>query len=142
MSALGFIGDNSAVPGVIKQLKHPDPSVRKVAAYVLGAIKDPSAAHDLQIALNDVKDEVRWNAAMALARMDDPAGADILVSLLDRGYVDSAPDMTPEQRVELMVNASQVPGTSEISSRHVDKIDRTQPERSKSGSAQCRLWKR
>jgi len=105
LSALGFIGDNSAVPGVIKQLKHPDPSVRKVAAYVLGAMKDPSAAHDLQIALNDVKDEVRWNAAMALARMDDPAGSDLLVKLLDRSYVDSVPDMTAEQRVELMVNA-------------------------------------
>jgi HEAT repeat protein len=72
---------------------------------VLGAIKDPSAAHDLQIALNDVKDEVRWNAAMALARMNDPAGADLLVSLLDRSYVESIPDMTAEQKVELVVNA-------------------------------------
>ena len=105
LSALGLIGDNSAVPGVVKLLKHPDPSVRKVAAYVLGAIKDPSAAHDLQIALNDVKDEVRWNAAMALARMEDPAGVDILVGLLDRGYVDSIPDMSAGQKVELVVNA-------------------------------------
>jgi len=105
LSALGFIGDNSAVPGVVKQLKHPDPSVRKVAAYVLGAIKDPGAAHDLQIALNDVKEEVRWNAAMALARMDDPAGTELLVRLLDHSYVDSLPDMTSVQKVELTVNA-------------------------------------
>ena len=105
LSALGFIGDNSAVPSVVKQLKHTDPAVRKVAAYVLGAMKDPSAAHDLQIALNDVKDEVRWNAAIALARMEDPAGSEILVKLLDHGYVDSLPDMTSEQKAELMVNA-------------------------------------
>jgi HEAT repeat protein len=105
LSALGFIGDNSAVPGVAKQLKHEDPSVRKVAAYVLGSIKDPASAHDLQIALNDVKEEVRWNAAMALARMNDSAGADLLIKLLDRSYVESIPDMTSEQKSELMVNA-------------------------------------
>jgi len=105
LSALGLIGDNSAVPGVEKQLKHPDPSVRKVAAYVLGAIQDPSAAHDLQIALNDVKEEVRWNAAMALARMNDRSGADILVTLLDRSYVDRITDMTATQKAELTVNA-------------------------------------
>jgi len=103
--ALGLIGDNAAVPGVVKQLKHGDPAVRKVAAYVLGALKDPSASRDLQIALNDARNEVRWNAAMALAQMNDPAGSDLLMKLLDREYVEAAPDMTPQQKDQLRVNA-------------------------------------
>src|SRR5262249_23289401 len=103
--ALGLIGDNAAVPGVLPQLQDKDPAVRKVAAYVLGAIKDPSATRDLQIALNDTNNEVRWNAAMALALVNNGAGTDLLMKLLDHGYVDAVQDMTAEQKTELMVNA-------------------------------------
>jgi len=72
---------------------------------VLGALKDPSAAQALQIALNDVNDDVRWSAAMALARMNDSAGASVLMKLMDHQFVDSVADMTPRQKSELMVNA-------------------------------------
>jgi hypothetical protein len=48
---------------------------------------------------------VRWNAAMALARMNDPAGSALLVKLLDHVYVESIPDMTSAQKVDLVVNA-------------------------------------
>ena len=34
---------------------------------------------------------------MALAQMNDTSGAEILVGLLDRGYVDKLEGMTPEQ---------------------------------------------
>src|SRR5262245_24990913 len=103
--ALGLIGDNAAVPGVLPQLHHKDSAVRKVAAYVLGTIKDPSAVRELQIALNDTSIEVRWNAAMALARLNDSSGADLLMKLLDRSYVDTLPDMDGKQKAELLVNA-------------------------------------
>ncbi len=103
--ALGTIGDNSAVPGILKQLQSADPAVRKTAAYVLGVIHDPSAIRNLQVALNDPKDDVRWNAAMALAQMGDTSGADLLLKLLDRSYVDQLGGMTPEQKNELLINA-------------------------------------
>src|SRR5215475_2867793 len=44
--ALGSIGDKSATPSVVQQLGNADPSVRKMAAFVLSAIKDPAATRD------------------------------------------------------------------------------------------------
>ena len=103
--ALGSIGDNAAVPGILKELQNTDPAVRKVAAYVLGVIKDPAATHDLQVALNDASDEVRWNAAMSLALMNDGSGSAELTKLIDRSYLNTVQNMTPEQKNELMANA-------------------------------------
>src|SRR5215510_6602757 len=41
--ALGSIADKSATPSVVQRLSSTDPAVRKMAAFVLSAIKDPSA---------------------------------------------------------------------------------------------------
>jgi HEAT repeat protein len=103
--ALGSLGDPAAVPGVAKKLTSQDPTLRRTAAYVLGALKDPSVTRDLQIALNDPNNDVRWNAAMALAQMNDSSGADLLMQLTDRSYLDQLTDRTPEQRSELLINA-------------------------------------
>lgn len=103
--ALGSIGDNSAVPGVLEQVKNRDGSVRKFAAYVLGVLGDRRAVEPLRPLLNDTKEDVRWNAALALAQLGDGEGADLLMKLLDHGYVDVLPDISAEQKTELMVNA-------------------------------------
>jgi HEAT repeat protein len=103
--ALGSIGDASAVSSIVGRLGSNEPAVRKTAAYVLGVIKDPSAIHDLQVALNDPSNDVRWNAAMALAQLNDASGADLLMTLLNRDYVDKLEGMTPDQKSELVINA-------------------------------------
>jgi len=103
--ALGSIGDNSAVPAVLEFVKNQEPSVRKVAIYVLGVLKDQRAAEDLRVALNDSSDDIRWNAALALAQLNAPDGAELLTKLLDRSYVDSLQGMTADQKTELTVNA-------------------------------------
>src|SRR5205823_2367578 len=105
LSALGSIGDNSAVPGVLQQLHNEDSAVRTMAAYVLGVLKDSSAIRDLQVALNDSRDDVRWNAAIALARLGDSSGSGLLLKLIDRSQLEGTEGMTPEQRSELMTNA-------------------------------------
>ena len=119
--ALGSIGDRSAVPGIRKSLTNTEPAIRKTAAYVLGVLKDSGAIHDLQVALNDPNNDVRWNAAMALAQMNDPSGADVLVGLLDRGYLDKLEGMTAEQKSELLINAVKCLGILKFQAAH-DKI--------------------
>ena len=103
--ALGSIGDNSAVPGVLEQTKNQDPSVRKIAAYISGVLGDPRAVEAVRPLLNDPKEDVRWNAAVALALLGDSEGAELLTKLLDPSYVDSLADITPEQKAALRVNA-------------------------------------
>src|SRR3989441_10730035 len=53
MWALGSIGDSAAGLDIAKKLDAQDPAIRRTAAYVLGALKDPRAIHALKIALND-----------------------------------------------------------------------------------------
>jgi HEAT repeat protein len=103
--ALGSIGDNSAVPGVVEQLKNQDPSVRNIAAYVCGVLGDQRAVEALRPLLTDTKEDVRYNAALALAQLGSSEGSELLLKLLDRAYVDSLTNFTPDQRTALIVNA-------------------------------------
>jgi HEAT repeat protein len=103
--ALGSIGDKSATPSIVQRLSSSNPAIRKMAAFVLSAIKDPAAVRDLQIALNDGSDEVRWYAAIALAQVNDSSGAETLVKLIDRGYLDQLQGFTEDQKSQLLINA-------------------------------------
>ena len=105
MWALGSIGDSAAGLDIAKKLDARDPAIRRTAAYVLGALKDPRAIHALKIALNDSSEDVRWNAAMALAQLNDASGSELLTKLLDRNYVNKLEGMTPEQKSQLVINA-------------------------------------
>lgn len=103
--ALGSIGDNSAVPVALEFAKHKEASVRNVATYVLGTLKDERVLEQLRVSLNDSNDDVKLNAALALARLGSSEGADRLLRLLEPGYIDGLPKMTPEQKVSLKINA-------------------------------------
>ena len=103
--ALGSIGDNAAVPGVLEQVKNRDSYVRNIAVYVSGVLGDQRAVEVVRPLLNDSKEDIRLNAALALAQLGDTEGAELLMKVLDRAYVDSLPDFIPDQRTALMVNA-------------------------------------
>lgn len=103
--ALGTIADRSATAAVVERLTSNDPSIRKMSAFVLSAIKDPAANRDLKVALNDSSDEVRWYAAIALAQLHDAAGVEVLMKLLDRGYLDQLQGFASQQKSQLVINA-------------------------------------
>jgi HEAT repeat protein len=108
--ALGSIGDNSAVPGVLEQVKSQDASVRKTAVYVAGVLGDQRAVEPLRPLLNDTQEDVTWNTAVALAQLGNSDGAELLVKLLDRSYVDSLQNITVEEKTALMANACRALG--------------------------------
>ncbi|MCI0658578.1 MAG: HEAT repeat domain-containing protein [Acidobacteria bacterium] len=86
-------------------LADPDPAVRSVCAFGMGALNGRRGNAELADMLKDPVQEVRWNAALALARRGNNAGEGILIQILDRRYLDKFPRLNPADKAELMLNA-------------------------------------
>jgi len=113
LMALGNIGApaaSSAAPAVADLLDDKDVGIRTYAAYLLGVLKDASAAGSLAVALNDPAFQVRGNAAVALARLGNDAGLDELRKMIDRSYLGNNPDLSPQQQQDAMIAAIQALG--------------------------------
>jgi len=90
IEALGALGDPATRERLEALLADPaDPGLRKAAAYALGNA-GPDAAPALRRALEDPVSDVRWNAALALARLGDSSGAGVVAELLDRAAIGRA----------------------------------------------------
>ncbi len=88
--ALGSSGDEAVVPR-LRPLFHAqdaDAGVRKMVVYALGALPGDMQIDTLRTALHDSTPDVRWNAAVALARHGRGEGASVLHEMMDRAYVE------------------------------------------------------
>ena len=105
--ALAQLADPVVVPDLLAIAQDPDADVRKMAIYALGLVAVPSdatAAVALRRALDDPAVDVRWNAALALARRGDAAAEPTIASLCDRAYLDGIDRMTAAQRTLALQN--------------------------------------
>jgi HEAT repeat protein len=90
--ALGSSGD----PAVVARLEPlftsqtADAGIRKMVVYALGALPGQTQLDTLRTALGDSTADVRWNAAVALARHGNHEGVPVLRQMLDRQYVEQA----------------------------------------------------
>jgi HEAT repeat protein len=103
--ALGVIGDAQAVPRLVALARSDDPGLRKAAVHALGAFPGEAAREALVTAVSDPVTDVRWNAAVALARHRDPAAVPVLLAMMDRGELAEVPGLSDAQRSEAMVQA-------------------------------------
>lgn len=129
LKALGEIGDPSAAPAVADLLSSGDAGVRAVSAYVLGYLGNPSTLDRLKIALNDPSVDVRWNAAIGLALMDDRSGADLLIEMTDRSYQAQFTDIPEAQKNDNIVNAVKALGKLRLerAREHLVELSETDP---------------
>jgi HEAT repeat protein len=86
--ALGSSGDPAVVPTLQPLYQSDDPGVRKMVVYALGALPGDAQLVTLRTALEDSTADVRWNAAVALARKGNHDGVPVLTQMLDRAYVE------------------------------------------------------
>lgn len=103
--ALGAIHDEAAAPALVRLAAAEDAGVRKAAVHALGTLPGDAARERLLQSLQDPAEDVRWNAALALARRGDAAAAPVLRSMLDRAHLDTVAGLLPEQREEAMLAA-------------------------------------
>ena len=68
--------------GLIEQLDHEDPEMRRRAAIALGQVGDAQHVDALVERLSDPSNQVRFSTAAALAGMDQAAGIDFLFSAM------------------------------------------------------------
>ena len=88
--ALGSSGDPAVVARLLPLYAAPtaDAGIRKMVVYALGALPGDAQAATLRTALEDAAPDVRWNAAVALARHGSHEGVPVLRQMLDRAYVE------------------------------------------------------
>jgi HEAT repeat protein len=86
--ALGSSGDASVVNKLAPMYESTDAGIRKMVVYALGALPGTAQLPTLTTALKDEAPDVRWNAAVALARHDSAEGVPVLREMLDRAFVE------------------------------------------------------
>ncbi len=86
LSEVGVVGDGLS-PLVLELIRDDDPAIRKVGIYAAGRIGGPETLEPLRERLEDNVLDVRWNAALSLARRGDASGSTLLGSMMDRDYV-------------------------------------------------------
>lgn len=103
--ALGAVRDAAALPELVRRAGDADAGIRKAAVHALGALAGEVSDARLRESLQDPVDDVRWNAALALARRGDTAAAPVLREMLDRTALAAVPGLTPDQRDDVLVEA-------------------------------------
>ena len=105
IQALGMIQYSPAVNSINTLIKTADSESERLSATIsLGMIGDISAVPFLIQLLEDEQANIRWDAAIALAKMGNSEGAYIIEGLLDREYLNKFSEIDPvEQKRVLMI---------------------------------------
>lgn len=105
--ALGMLRDKRALPTLNQFINHQNSRIRSLVVVSLGNIKDLSSKEILKKSLSDPEPNVQWGAALSLAQLGDSSGEKIIQNLLSRRYLESFPEVDPQEQNHLMLSAIQ-----------------------------------
>ena len=115
--SLSFFNEVENVKLIVQKTDHPSSLVRNRAAIALGMMKPGESFKDLRALVSDPEPNVRWNAAVSLAKHGDPSGRNVLMNLLDRSYLakfSGVDRYEREQTMKVAVQAAAMLGDPEI----------------------------
>ena len=124
--ALGTVRDSEAVDSILSFLGKESAELRKTAAYVLGVLGQPEKSVPplrggkdshvytavggavipaLGALLHDQTQDVRWNAALSLARLGSDTGYGELLNMTDRSSLNAVAAVDEARAEEIIVTA-------------------------------------
>ena len=106
--SLGLIRSSDGFVALQNMTDHEDAQVRLQSIISLGNYRKIEAEDIFVSALADQEVNIRWDAAVALAKIKNNRGSMILLDLLDRNYLDSFPNIDPLEQDQAMLVAIQV----------------------------------
>ena len=109
IKALGLLAYAPAVNGIQEFADEKYSNAERLAATIaLGNIGEKSIIPILQKLLDDEEPNIRWDAAIALAKLEDSSGLKVIVNLLDRAYFEHFTEVDEEEEVQAILVAIQV----------------------------------
>tara|TARA_B100000315_G_scaffold249686_1_gene281318 strand:- start:198 stop:1067 length:870 start_codon:yes stop_codon:yes gene_type:complete len=109
IKALGLLKYISALKEIKEFTAEKYSNAERLAATIaLGNIGDKSLIPIFKKLLNDEEPNIRWDAAIALAKLEDSSGLQVIVNLLDRSYFDHFTEVDEEEEVQAILIAIQI----------------------------------
>jgi len=103
--SLGFINSPTSLEQLLLMFEHESARVRHQVVVALGNYDGDQVQIVLKQALHDPEPNVRWDAAIALAKQKDDSGRRILLDLMDRKYLDSFPNIDAVEQNQAIIAA-------------------------------------
>ena len=103
--SLGFINSPTSLEQLLLMFEHKSARVRHQVVVALGNYDGDQVQIILKQALHDPEPNVRWDAAIALAKQKDDSGRRILLDLMDRKYLDSFPNIDAVEQNQAILAA-------------------------------------
>ena len=106
VQAIGMVGSNKSLTKLEKIIKTSDYQDERLAATMsLGFIGNSNSIPLLTELLDDNEPNIRWDAAVGLAKMGSEACLPVLSNLLDREYLMTFPELNFEKISKVMMVA-------------------------------------
>ena len=106
--ALSFYNEYSNVDLIAKLIYNSSSLVRNRIAVALGEMPKTSGTFALKDLLNDVEPNVRWNAAISLAKHGDSSGKNEILNLLDRNYLNKFESIDRYEKEQVLMIAVKI----------------------------------
>ena len=108
IKALGSLAYTSSINQLVNFTGLNNSVEERLSATIsLGNMNDQSVIPTLQNLINDEEPNIRWDAAIALAKLDDSSGSEVIKNLLDRKYYDQFKEVDAEEEAQAILIAIQ-----------------------------------